>query len=405
MAIDPSKLPSSSQRYFPNDSRRLRTLDPEGPKAYLIHSATKILQQCPPSLPWPSPFRGEVYRGLFLGPTSIAYFFFLLSKSKSPAIREPVIGGKKVEEWARAYLDLGQDEVEPLMREKGCGVANEYLCSNALKAVLYRDEKYAEKVLDALRGCETPKGWCEWLRGRAGALYLLRLLRRHLPGLGDEMKEVMGEVCEDIVVEMEGDGRWVWNGHQYLGAVHGEIGIVTQVVLSEPSYALKLEGKLRELLRLQDEEGNWPTVPGVDQGLVQFCHGAPGFVVSLLAMKPYFKNLETEIDRAIERGRKCIWKKGVLKKEPNVCHGVLGNALALEGRQREHFLSLATPEELERALREGSWEKDVDGGEWGLFWGEAGRAWIWLGEWERREAEGNKGEGVDGGAVVIYTDL
>jgi hypothetical protein len=289
-----------------------------------------------------------------------------------------VIKRRKAEEWAEAYLELGQDEVEPLMREKGCGVANEYLCSNVLKAVLYREEKYAGKVLDVIRGCETPKSWCEWLRGRAGALYLLRLLRRYLPGLEYEIKEVMGEVCEDIVVEMEGDGRLVWNGHQYLGAVHGEIGIVTQVVLSEPSYAPKLERKLRELLRLQDEEGNWPVVPGSNQGLVQFCHGAPGFVVSLLAIKTDFKKLETEIDEAIERGRKCVWKKGVLRKEPNVCHGVLGNALALEGRQREHFLSLATPEEVERGLREGSWEKDVDGGSGGYFGGrrdERGFGW------------------------------
>jgi hypothetical protein len=406
MAIDPSKLPSSSPRYFPNDSTTiLLKLGPEGPKTYLIHSATKITQHCPPSLPWPSPFRRELYRGLFLGPTSIAYFFFLLSRSQSPAIRELIIEGRKAEEWARAYLDLGQDEVEPLMKEKGCGVANEYLSSNVLKAVLYREEKYAGKVLDVIRGCKTPKSWCEWLRGRAGALYLLRLLLKYLPGLGDEIKDVMGEVCEGIVEEMEGDGRWVWNGHQYLGAVHGEIGIVTQVMLSEPSYAPKLEGKLRELLRLQDEEGNWPTVPGIDQGLVQFCHGTPGFVVSLLAIKPFFKDLETEIDKAIEKGRRCVWKKGVLRKEPNVCHGVLGNALALEGREREQFLGLAMPEEVERGLKKGSWEKDVDGGEWGLFWGEVGRAWIWLGEWERREAEGNNGGGVGGGVVVLYTDL
>jgi hypothetical protein len=42
--------------------------------------------------------------------------------------------------------------------------------------------------------------------------------------------------------------------------VHGEIGIVTQIVLSDAPYAPKLENKLLSLLKLQNTEGNWPTV-------------------------------------------------------------------------------------------------------------------------------------------------
>jgi hypothetical protein len=84
--------------------------------------------------------------------------------------------------------------------------------------------------------------------------------------------------------------------------------------------------------------------------LVQFCHGPLGFVVSLLAIRPHFSNMQTQIDEAIRRG--------LLTKEPNICHGITGNALALEAPQRNHFLCLATPERTEQSVADGLFEKD-----------------------------------------------
>jgi hypothetical protein len=69
--------------------------------------------------------------------------------------------------------------------------------------------------------------------------------------------------------------------------------------------------------------------------LVQFCHGPLGFVVSLLAIRPHFPNMQTQIDEAIGIG--------LLTKEPNIYHGITGNAPALEASQRDHFLCLAAP--------------------------------------------------------------
>jgi hypothetical protein len=191
---------------------------------------------------------------------------------------------------------------------------------------------------------------------------------------------------------------WIYNGRESLGPVHGNIGILTQIVLSDPSYASQLESKLAELLDLQEEDGNWPAVPGRKAEAIQFCNGAPGIVISLLAIQEYFPNLKDRMDIAITAARKLIWECGLLVKEPSVCHGIIGNALALEGDQREHFLACTTPEMvLGDGIEglEGGWDR---GGQleekFGLLWGEAGRASVWM-----DVAAGRLGR------FVIYTDV
>jgi hypothetical protein len=49
---------------------------------------------------------------------------------------------------------------------------------------------------------------------------------------------------------------WFLSGRQYYGSVHGEIGILTQIALGDPSYIPKLEVKLSTFLDNQDNDGN-----------------------------------------------------------------------------------------------------------------------------------------------------
>ncbi|KAF4625653.1 hypothetical protein G7Y89_g12513 [Cudoniella acicularis] len=380
MAINPFQIPVAGKRFFANDAITLLRL--EDPKALLLQSASRIVRECPPSFPWAAPYRGEVCRGLFMGPTSIAYFFWTLS-TRHPDLE---IEGKNPADWCRVYLYLGQETVPPLLNT-GCGISNEYLASNALKACLGKSESHAIKVLDALRSLETDLTYCEWLRGRAGALYILRIMRKGIPELVAAINAVIILLIEDMLPQQP----WIWNNCRYLGSGHGEIGILTQIVLSDPSYAPKLESKLTELLKLQDAEGNWPVIEGKDIGLVQFCHGAPGFVPSLLAIRQYFSTLHKQIDKAVTLGRKLIWEKGLLTKAPNLCHGIIGNALSLEGKQREHFLCFASPEKIEQGVVDGIWEKDQE--LFGILWGEAGRAWVWMEAWDGSQ-----------GKFVLYSD-
>ena len=166
--------------------------------------------------------------------------------------------------------------------------------------------------------------------------------------------------------------------------MHGSIGIISQIVLCSPKYASRLEGNLIEHLDAQCDNGNWhcrsdkPDFADNPESVyyTQICHGAPGFVLSLIRLRQHFPNLQSRIDGAIKLARQCIWKDGLLKKEPNLCHGITGNALALDYPQRDHFMSLATAEKIKAGSEDGTYIMSKD--RYGLQWGESGRAWGWM---------------------------
>lgn len=382
MAVNPDSIDPTVARCFPNNAINLLPIG--NTLEYLSQTIEGILQGCPPKLPWPAlDSKGRTYRGLFIGPTAIAYLFLLVS-GKRPGL---VFDHKSPLEWCQAYLGLGQETV-PTLLDASCGITNEYLAYHTVFACANQDIPSAMKVLSALQNIETDPGYCEWLNGRAGALYLLRVLRKFLPSCREKVNRVIGILIDEILTQ----DPWRWIEREFCGTVHGDIGIITQIILSDASYASKLESKLLALLDLQEENGNWPVIPTKDIGLVHFCHGAPGYVISLMAIREYFPSLQERIDGAVEKGRKLVWEKGLLRKEPNICHGIIGNALALTGDQRGHFLEHATPQKIRDGLNTGTFIKE-DGGKFELLWGAAGRAWVWM-EWE-----------ADKGRVVPYTDV
>ncbi|MBE7181347.1 MAG: LanC-like protein, partial [Terriglobus roseus] len=216
----------------------------------------------------------------------------------------------------------------------------------------------------------------EWLYGRAGYLYLLRMVKRAFAGDANIVELVEDTADEVIEAIMDSSRPWKWHGKAYVGAVHGAIGIITQIVLTDPSWAPKLEGDLAALLSYQYDGGNWPSAipPGKDR-LVQVCHGAPGVILSLLSVQQHFPKLRDRIERCVRKGRECVRERGLLTKEPCLCHGISGNALALEGADFEHFLSYTTGHEIKSLDKDGMMEKSDDPAS--LWTGEAGRAWAW----------------------------
>jgi len=59
-----------------------------------------------------------------------------------------------------------------------------------------------------------------------------------------------------------------------------------------------------------------------DHLLMQFCHGAPGFVICLAGMPG------TELDSLLLTAGESIWAAGPLVKGSNLCHGTGGNGYA-----------------------------------------------------------------------------
>lgn len=250
---------------------------------------------------------------------------------------------------------------------------NEQLAFWAVTCAVKQQALKIDDVLTMMMEQLTPGGSNEWLYGRAGLLYFLRVIRHWIPEAADELSIPIKKIIDHILAQ----APWSWHGKDYIGTVHGDIGIITQIVLSDPTYERELEPRLSYLLDLQDETGNWPsTASGTHNALVQFCHGAPGFVISLMALRRHFPNLQGRIDSAMERARRCILEKGLLVKEPNLCHGITGNALALASPQLEHFMAYTTTDTIDSFLKQRKYEANDD--PFGLFCGEAGRAWGWL---------------------------
>ncbi|KAK7520251.1 hypothetical protein IWX49DRAFT_337251 [Phyllosticta citricarpa] len=350
-------------RYFRND----QALTKRDAFKQLAASLDRLINNYPPDKIPPG-------GGLYYGPISVSFLFFRLQQ----LYPEMLVGEHPLGTWSAAYLELAQKSMKeyPGPSTSKCGISDDIMCLLALGAASAKDADMAKSLCDYAAIAIDEEAGNEWLYGRAGYLYLLRLVRASFED--DEETTIMIDDAADEVIEaiMDSPRPWKWHGKAYLGAVHGTIGIITQIVLTDPGMAPKLEADLGALLSYQYESGNWPSSipPGKDR-LVQFCHGAPGVVASLQSIRQYFPKLQERMDRAIKKGQECILERGLLTKEPCLCHGISGNALALDDPHFEHFLTFTTGHEIKQMDKEGMMERSDDPS--ALWCGEAGRAWTW----------------------------
>lgn len=82
----------------------------------------------------------------------------------------------------------------------------------------------------------------------------------------------------------------------------------------------------RTAIRVGDQ-ASWPThlvLPGgrPSRALMQFCHGAPGFVICLAEFPG------AELDDLLLAAGRAVWAAGPLAKGSNLCHGTAGNGYA-----------------------------------------------------------------------------
>jgi lantibiotic modifying enzyme len=119
---------------------------------------------------------------------------------------------------------------------------------------------------------------------------------------------------------------------RYLGPAHGFAGCM----LAFASFGIsdELHEYAAEVTRTfaveEDGLANWP--PLADGELrqrdgrirVQWCHGAPGMVISLAAFAPG----DDEHDRLLRAGGELTWRAGPLAGKPGLCHGTAGNGYA-----------------------------------------------------------------------------
>ncbi|OQN99313.1 hypothetical protein B0A48_14289 [Cryoendolithus antarcticus] len=351
-------------RYFKNDA----PLASRDPFKQLRASLTRLVTEHPSASVPPG-------GGLFKGPISVAFTFLILQQLYPDLEIESQLLGT----WSAAYLKTAQDAIAtyPGPTVGKCGIGDDILALLAIGAASSKDVDMVGSLCDYSAEVLDPETENEFLFGRAGYLYLLRLVKASFvddPATLQLITDTQDDVVDAI---LDSPRPWKWHGKTYVGAIHGAMGIITQVVLTDPKkYAAKVAPDLAVLLTYQYETGNWPSsIPPERDRLVQVCHGAPGVVISLNSIKQYFPALEDKIGKAIVKGRECVRERGLLTKEPCICHGITGNALALEDKDFEHFLTYTTGHEIKSMERDGMLEKSSMSES--LFGGEAGRAWAW----------------------------
>jgi hypothetical protein len=128
----------------------------------------------------------------------------------------------------------------------------------------------------------------------------------------------------------------LYGGHySFIDAVHGYVGTALPLIrgrhLLDPAEWAFWEREIVDLVeRTADWDGgraNWRAFLDLPAGrtpkpLMQYCHGAPGFVVNLAGMPG------GQLDPLLAAGAEATWEAGPLNKGSNLCHGTGGNGYA-----------------------------------------------------------------------------
>ncbi len=131
----------------------------------------------------------------------------------------------------------------------------------------------------------------------------------------------------------------------YVDAVHGFVGNAAPLLrglallddAERAEWTQCIANTVRRAATVEDGLVNWqpwliPTRGSRGGWLMQFCHGAPGFVVCLAAFPG------GELDDLLLGAGEAIWRAGPLRKGSNLCHGTGGNGYAflkLHARTRD----------------------------------------------------------------------
>ncbi|XP_077223750.1 lanC-like protein GCL2 [Tasmannia lanceolata] len=172
----------------------------------------------------------------------------------------------------------------------------------------------------------------ELLYGRAGYLWACSFLNRHI-GKGTIPSSHTGVIVKEMIkdgIQLSNNGScplmYEWHGKKYWGAAHGLVGIMHVLMDMElkPEDQEYVKGTLRYMIRNRFPSGNYPSSEeNKEDRLVHWCHGAPGFALTLAKAAQVFG--DEEFLKAAADAGEVVWNRGLLRKV-GICHGVSGNA-------------------------------------------------------------------------------
>ena len=116
------------------------------------------------------------------------------------------------------------------------------------------------------------------------------------------------------------------------GAGHGLSSILLALLnfpecyVGNPPVENDIKLSIDYILSCEQGNGNYPPVPDEYRDdwndLVHWCHGAPGVLYVFAKAFLVWKD-EKYLSAAVRCGE-LIWKRGLLKKGPGICHGIAG---------------------------------------------------------------------------------
>lgn len=177
----------------------------------------------------------------------------------------------------------------------------------------------------------------ELLYGRAGLALMVDYFTKK--GLKLARPHLAQDVLQHIAIPKF---PWTWHNKVYYGGAHGTSGILLTLKLLA---GISLPDQFMRLLQAASlPSGNFRSSQGSRKDeLVQWCHGATGFIPLLLAYREV--NLEV-CDGAIDKALEVIWQRGLLRKGCGICHGIAGNGYAF----LTAFIKTGDKKHLSRAL-------------------------------------------------------
>lgn len=168
-----------------------------------------------------------------------------------------------------------------------------------------------------------------FLHERTGEQRFATLFRTTASKLQSQLEWSDEHACRYFTQDMYGQRS------TYLDAVHGFVATASPVIRGRhlleavewSAWRDCIENTVRRTATREGALVNWR--PFLDEAwedtpkrLMQFCHGAPGFVVCLADMPG------SALDDLLAGGAEAAWHAGPLAKGPNLCHGTAGNGYA-----------------------------------------------------------------------------
>ncbi|XP_050072249.1 lanC-like protein 3 homolog [Anopheles maculipalpis] len=344
------KITNTSERFFPNpyadyDEKTHGTeqhkLVSRSGVVNLIEKYVGMIQK--------NHTQAKMREDLYVGTAGIAFMFWKLSRTKETKSKFPCLN------LASNYIDEAKRQSTKKHRSSKDSVA--FLCGGAgiaaVSAVVFhaQENRHQMKIdveifLKGYPECATDDGYeaDEVLVGRAGFLHGAYWLNQTIETkpIGNEM---ITKVCKVLMkrgrrlatsLRIGSPLMYEYHEKTYLGAAHG-ICAILHALLESPWFnhndsgefcasttkLADIKNSIDYVLTLQSNDGKFPTRHDSDRTLVHWCHGCGGAIY--LFAKAYLTFKEEKYLECCRKSSDTIWRQGLLRKGPGLCHGVAGN--------------------------------------------------------------------------------